>query len=255
MTGEFSKHRPSVQPKFLHVVDMLSHAQAHDFQVLESSQALLVLQLSTMDLPNFTFPPDFNFQYSSSLQGNGNTSVDYPPYPPSMMAGHPFHATFPYSQSFDSRIDWDDPLLYQSVPSLSDLLNECHNMWDTLLPPAPQNNASDASHAINTSWDVSQQTTLPAGHEVLDANHAINMSQQATLPARCEVVNLNDHSGQQDNNEEAPLNSHVETGTSEVPADANNSSWATRNPDQPVLMSQAPLNTAQKAQANAQRAS
>ncbi|KAG1903495.1 uncharacterized protein F5891DRAFT_977619 [Suillus fuscotomentosus] len=99
------------------------------------------------------------------------------------------------------------------------------------------------------------KTTLPTGHEVLDTNCAINTSQQATLPAGREVVNLNDHSGQQDNNEEAPLNSHVETGTSEVPADANNSSWAARNPDQPVLMSRAPLNAAQKAQANAQRAS
>ncbi|KAG1721162.1 hypothetical protein EDD22DRAFT_790872 [Suillus occidentalis] len=51
------------------------------------------------------------------------------------------------------------------------------------------------------------------------------------------------------------LNSHVETGISEVPADANNSSWAARNPDRPFLMSRAPLNAAQKAQANAQRAS
>ncbi|KAG2059481.1 hypothetical protein BDR06DRAFT_1003582 [Suillus hirtellus] len=58
---------------------------------------------------------------------------------------------------------------------------------------------------------MSQQTTLPTGHKVLDANHAINTSQQATLPAGLEVANLNDHSGQQDNNKEAPLNSHVET--------------------------------------------
>ncbi|KAG2135771.1 hypothetical protein DEU56DRAFT_737506 [Suillus clintonianus] len=41
----------------------------------------------------------------------------------------------------------------------------------------------------------------------------------------------------------------------EIPADANNSSWAARNPNRPVLMSRAPLNAAQKAQANARRAS
>ncbi|KAG2124848.1 uncharacterized protein EDB93DRAFT_1258552 [Suillus bovinus] len=63
------------------------------------------------------------------------------------------------------------------------------------------------------------------------------------------------HSRQQDNNEGALLNFHVETGTSEVPVDANNSSLAARNPNWPVLMSQAPLNAAQKAQANARRAS
>ncbi|KAG2743931.1 hypothetical protein P692DRAFT_201808732, partial [Suillus brevipes Sb2] len=160
---------------------------ARDFKVLESGQALLVLRLCTMDLPNFTFPPDFNFQCSGSLQENGNTSADYPPYPPSLMAGRPFDATFPYSQSFNSRIDWDNPSLYQSLPSLSELLNEDHDTWDTLLPPASQKNGSDASHSVNES----QQATLPTGHEVLDAHRAIHTSQQATLPAGREVASLN----------------------------------------------------------------
>lgn len=135
-----------------------------------------MLRLCTMDLPNFTFPPDFNFQCSGS----------------SLMAGRLFHATFPYSQSFDSRIDWDDPSLYQSLPPLSELLNECHNTRDMLLPPAPQKNASDASHAVNASQQTNEchdtrDTLLPPAPQ----KNASDASQQATLPAGREVANLN----------------------------------------------------------------
>ncbi|KAG1818069.1 uncharacterized protein BJ212DRAFT_1298919 [Suillus subaureus] len=156
------------------------------------------------------------------------------------------HNTNANQSPFDGSIDWNDPGLYQSLPSLSELLNEYPDMQDVLLPAIPQSNVSDLSGQTNTSG----QTSVPQSN-VSDVSHAIDTSEQT----QDEVATWNDRAGQIDNNQERLLESHMETGTSEIPADANNSSWAARNPNQPVFMSQASLNTVQKAQANVWRAS
>lgn len=53
--------------------------------------------------------------------------------------------------------------------------------------------------------------------------------------------------------QDTPSNSRSDT--TEIAPDANNSSWAARNPNRPALTPRAPLNAAQKAQAKAWKAS
>ncbi|KAG2111897.1 uncharacterized protein F5147DRAFT_771466 [Suillus discolor] len=138
------------------------------------------------------------------------------------------------TNSFEGSIDWNDPALYHSLQSLSDLLHGHPDMQDTLrlLPAVPQNDAQIPRNDVPdtpsmcTNWDM----LLPA----VPQNNVSN-----TVPSTGT----------------SPHTNWDMLYTTEISADANNSSWAARNSNCPMLTPRAPLNAAQKAQAKAWKAS
>jgi hypothetical protein len=151
----------------------------------------------------FTSNPNYNRNGLSSEAG-----VAYP-YPLPLIPHFPFSST-PTPQPFnakiglngnlcDGAIDWNDPALYESLPSLSALLDDHSNFQDTVLP-APHNDMSDVSPDTGESLD---NASVP-GHDIQD-----------TTPSQDKAANL-------PSQEEIPPISH--TGTAEIAVDANNSS-------------------------------
>ncbi|KAG1879323.1 hypothetical protein C8R48DRAFT_767572 [Suillus tomentosus] len=102
----------------------------------------------------------------------GEARVPFLPYPPSLVAHSPFqYSSMPnpvpfntnaHSNLFDGSIDWNDPALYNSLPSLLDLLNGHSSMQDTLLPAVPRNDAPNTSPSTDTLPHTNQDTLLPA---------------------------------------------------------------------------------------------
>jgi hypothetical protein len=62
----------------------------------------------------------------------------------------------------------DDPVLYQSLPSFSDLLDGCPSLQETLLPAVPQTDVPNLSPHMGASLDTMPSNTSVPGHNCLD---------------------------------------------------------------------------------------
>ncbi|KAG1894290.1 uncharacterized protein F5891DRAFT_985172 [Suillus fuscotomentosus] len=177
-------------------------------------------------------------------------ALPYLPYPPLLAAHSPFQyssipnivpfTTNAHSNLFDGSIDWNDPALYHSLPSLSDLLDGHPSMQDTLLPAVPRNDMPNTSPSTGTSSHTNQDNFLPSvpRNDVPNTSPSMGASPHTDRDTLCQ---------------DTPSNSRSDT--TEIAPDANNSSWSARNPNRPALTPHAPLNAAQKAQAKAWKAS
>jgi hypothetical protein len=142
------------------------------------------------------------------------------PFPCSSMSNlQPFN-TNDSSNLFNGTIDWNDPALYRSLPSLSDLLDGRPSLQETLLPAVPQTDAPNSSPHMGASLHTVPSNTSIPGHDHLD------------VPCPDKAANL---PGSQDKatnipgDEKPPSNSCI--GTTENSANTNNSSWGARNPN------------------------
>lgn len=175
------------------------------------------------------------------------------PVPPAHDIQHSSQPPFQYSEpfrqfdsgcpdlSFTASLNWDDPSLYFGLPPLSALLNESHGVS---IPPV----SSDVRATLNSSNTASvEDNTLKNSTLVGSLTH--NADTHST-------IDDTQVDGQQPIEGSCTMIAQHSSAAPRVDlAEANNSSWAARNPDRPVLASREPLTTAQKACAKAQRAS
>lgn len=144
----------------------------------------------------------------------------------------PFSFTFP-----PLNINWDDPTLYARLPPLNNFLE-----------------AADNPGQRHTENDISQPESL-----VQVEGHMTQDSQPADGPAQRHANSQPPESLAQRHTEHVQGNTNTQDAlvgaATGLASDANNSSWAARNPNRPIIEPRVPLNPAQKARANAQRAS
>ncbi|KAG1727461.1 uncharacterized protein EDB91DRAFT_1253876 [Suillus paluster] len=190
-----------------------------------------------------------------------------------------FNGLNPYAFAPSSDQTWDNNV-YPQLPPLGQLLDQ-HNMQESLSLPQlrPLGHLLDQhdsqfeelrspftppnpSAPRDTTLDMSTISTLPNS---LSQCGSTRDELTQTLPPIMPTISTPPNSLSQCDSTCDELtqtllltdaSEHVlQQGTGETVPDANNSSWATINPNRPVLTPCVPLNAAQKACANTQRAS
>jgi hypothetical protein len=198
----------------------------------------------------------------------GTGHSQYQTWDGSSQTPDPFAFTFP-----PLNINWDDPNLYSRLPPLNSLLDTLQNKQ---------------GHDEQFAGHMTRENDIGRHVENLQVTDRVAQDRQsADGPAQCHDISQpavslceNDIGRHVDNLQVAghvahtisqPVESlaqgHTEhegnTNTQDtlggaatgVASNANNLSWAARNPNRPIIELRAPLNPAQKAHANAQRAS
>ncbi|KAG2090114.1 uncharacterized protein F5147DRAFT_780422 [Suillus discolor] len=167
---------------------------------------------------------DFRSLYSQRQSGDfGTGHSQYQTWDGLSQTSAPFSFTFP-----PLNINWDDPTLYAQLPPLNNFLE-----------------ATDNPGQCHTENDISQLENLQvAGHMTQD-------SQPANGPAQHHAISQPPESLAQWHTEHVQGNTNTQDAlvgaATGLASDANNSSWAARNPNRPIIEPRVPLNPAQKA--------
>ncbi|KAG1787594.1 uncharacterized protein HD556DRAFT_1448600 [Suillus plorans] len=245
-----------------------------------------VQYLNTMDNLNFVFPdpPGHLSDLDGSNQscppnlyktpGRGHQVPSYPQfYPtdhsanmiPPAMHGLQLDPNLAYSQNLFNNIDpymfasLSDPAFYPPLPSLCHLLEQ----RDTEDTSAFQNSVvqHDTPQGMPSLPSVRNKSTSddsPSNSEDRTHHSSTHQNLPAThdTPPDVPPVSSNELTSNTDNRHETTQDTGtiVQGCASKMVPEANNLSWAVRNPSRPVLVPRAPLNAMQKGRANAQRA-